>query len=262
MGAIQVRYVLFSHFKDSRKNDLFESFIKPINGEIITYSDVNDIKDYIGDTQVMPIFKDRKREVQQLVYQCKVRGFPFYFIDSGYYKSDKQLLRIVKNDYQNCKIDGKYDDERVLQHGIELQPWKKDGENIILCPSSDKVYTSYKTTKERWMENMIGYMSNHSNRNVIIREKSNDVPFSTFLQESNPFALVAYHSNTAVEAAIAGIPVFVDQQNPAMPIANGNPSLIEKPHYLDRERWINWLSYKVFTFEEIFNGHAWELLGC
>jgi hypothetical protein len=75
------------------------------------------------------------------------------------------------------------------------------------------------------------------------------------------WACVTFSSNAAVEAALAGVPVFAcDEGSMALPIANRDLSEIERPALPDREQWAFDLAYAQWTLQEFANGSCWQHL--
>ncbi len=68
-------------------------------------------------------------------------------------------------------------------------------------------------------------------------------------------AVVTFNSNSAVDAAIRGIPVFVaDKGSMALGVANTDLSSIENPSTFPRQKWVNDLAYSQWTLSEIAEG--------
>lgn len=69
---------------------------------------------------------------------------------------------------------------------------------------------------------------------------------------------VTWNSNSAVEAAIAGVPVVaMDRGSMAWDVAGHS---LELPHRPDREAWAAHLAWKQWRLEEVAEGKAWEAL--
>jgi hypothetical protein len=77
----------------------------------------------------------------------------------------------------------------------------------------------------------------------------------------NAHCVVTWNSNSAVEAAIYGKPVFAfDEGSMVWEIANKSLLDLDTPKYPDRKQWANNLAYCQWTLEEIRNGDAWRHL--
>jgi hypothetical protein len=73
--------------------------------------------------------------------------------------------------------------------------------------------------------------------------------------------VVTWNSNSAVEAAILGKPVFAfDEGSMAWEIANKTLLDVDTPNYPDRKQWAHNLAYSQWTLSEIGNGEAWRHL--
>lgn len=83
-----------------------------------------------------------------------------------------------------------------------------------------------------------------------------------FLEDApDTHAVVTFNSNTAVEAALYGLPVFAaDHGSMAWEIANKDLSKLDNPDTPEREQWINDLAYTQWTPEEMRAGLAWRHL--
>ena len=65
---------------------------------------------------------------------------------------------------------------------------------------------------------------------------------------------MTHSSNVAVEAVIAGVPVFVANSSACEPVGMTDFSRIESPIYPNREPWLAHLAYSQFSYEEIESG--------
>lgn len=68
-----------------------------------------------------------------------------------------------------------------------------------------------------------------------------------------------YSSNTAVDAVLAGVPSFSFSENSmAWDVTEHTPGVMPKP--VDRDKWCAWLAWRQWTWEEIRNGQAWDVI--
>lgn len=171
--------------------------------------------------------------------------------------------RLSKNS-RTCHEIMEFDNERLGKLNIELKPWRKSGEHIVVAPMSKYVaqYLSDETgivDADLWLSRQIHALSTLTDRQIIIRPKDASEPLSKILE--NAWALVCYDSNSAVDAAIMGIPVFCAKTAAAAPVGNIFLNDIESPGMPDREKWLAWLANQQFTIKEIENGTAKAVLG-
>ena len=77
----------------------------------------------------------------------------------------------------------------------------------------------------------------------------------------NCYALVTHDSNIAVEAIMAGVPVFVTGTSPAQVFGNVDLFTIVEPRMeFDRWEWLSILANNQWTLNEIRDGMAYETL--
>lgn len=148
--------------------------------------------------------------------------------------------------------------DRLNRLKLPIKPWKKDGKHIVLVPMSSYTGKFTNVNPTQWLNHMIGILSQFTDRDIIIKPKNDGREFQEVLKDA--FAVVATDSNAAVEAAIAGIPVFTSTTSAAYAISEVALQNIEQPKYPDREEWLKLLSYSQFTLAEIESGFAKETL--
>jgi hypothetical protein len=125
-----------------------------------------------------------------------------------------------------------------------------------------------------WISNTIKEIRQHTDRPIKIRSHprypfnfNNSIPnvlksipkridivqdFYDFDQElSNAHCVVNWSSNPAIEAALAGVPVFTGPDSLAYAVANNSFDTIETPIKPDRQQWANDLAYTEWTVDEI-----------
>ncbi len=182
----------------------------------------------------------------------------FYYLDHAYLGRG-QYYRATVNDEQIGAggVIGFGDDKRLERLGVTIEPWRKDGRNILVCPPGAEFMRCRGLSSRKWFNNAARLIRFYSDRQIVVREKpARGVaakPLAVALRDV--FAVVAYASNVAVEAALAGIPVFVDGPSAARPIAGTDFSKIEKPIYHDcRREWAAWLAANQWTLEEFRRG--------
>lgn len=183
---------------------------------------------------------------------------------NGTFTIDPHLsyFRLCKNS-RTCHEIMDFDDSRLQSLTIPLKPWRKTGSHIVVAPLSSHVAGYLSDERGRvdadlWTAKRISELSQLSDRQIIIRPKDANVPLSKTLE--NAWALVTYDSNSAVDAAIMGIPVFVASHAAAAPVGNLILNDIENPAMPDRERWLAWLANQQFSLNEIESGAAKAIL--
>lgn len=168
------------------------------------------------------------------------------------------------------------DDTRANQLGLNLRPWRQNGDHILLCLQHDK--------SEQWKDQpalkdyvikSVQEIRKFSNRKIIVRPHPRcpllnlpvldnvgyEVPrqinntYDDFdLNFSNAWAVISYSSNPGIHAVMNGIPAFVSEQSLAYDVANKNLSTINNPSMPDRQQWLNDYAHTEWTVEEISQG--------
>ena len=148
-----------------------------------------------------------------------------------------------------------HDAERFERHGLTIRPWREEGRHILVAGMSAKAAFAEQLHPNRWEEETIGRLRKLTKRPIIYRPKPNwmgakQIPGTTFDRETrigdalrDCHAIVTHHSNVAVDALLAGVPVFCEKGAASL-LSNHNLSTIERPLMPDgREQWAYNLAY-------------------
>jgi hypothetical protein len=204
----------------------------------------------------------------------------FYFIETGYlgnYRCDnnqtgrKIYHRIEKNSMQQSRImdvpDDRWRELCSFNPALNYNGWKKPGSKILLIMSTEKPFEYYGTTKDEWVNSTIAALRQHSDREIVIREKAgrgertNDTIYDAL--DKDIHAVVTYNSIAAVEAIQYGIPAFCTAPTAASAVSTGDFSQIENPHKPSEDviyKWLSSVAYGQFSLNEILTGQAWNLV--
>lgn len=168
------------------------------------------------------------------------------------------------------------DDSRVNELGIQLRPWRMQGDHILICLQHDKS-EQWKNmpTLENYVLETVQKIRQYTNRKIIVRShprcllpaqlRLNNVFYETpkqientyddfDLNFNNAWAVVSWSSNPGIHAVMNGIPAFVGEQSLAYDVANHDFSTIELPIMPDRTQWLNDYANTEWTTEEIAQG--------
>lgn len=169
------------------------------------------------------------------------------------------------------------DDSRVKKLGINLKPWKYDGENILVCGQHDKsLQWKNKEPMSTWVTGIIDTIRKHTDRPIIFRphprcplpaiehefdnvKRQNpihvDGTYDDFdINFQNVWATVCWSSNPGIHSVIQGVPAFTGPSSLAFDVSEQNLQNIENPLYPDRLQWLNDYSFTEWTVEEISQG--------
>lgn len=193
--------------------------------------------------------------------QAQAEGRDWYYGDHGFFGRGT-YYRIAKNAYQH---DGAPDGDEVDYARLErlqlaIAPWQKSGRHVLVCPPDERFAKLHGFKAAIWTKNVIETLKRHTDRPIILRPRlGTRAPLAVAL--SDCWALVTYSSNAAVEAVLAGVPVFCTARCGASYMARTDLSRIEDPLMLEgREKWAATLAANQWTLEEIEAGMAWERL--
>lgn len=167
----------------------------------------------------------------------------------------------------------KPDFSRLSNQDVAIHPYRRRGQNILLIGMSHKAAKTCGYRPGEWERKTAIEIRKYTNRPIIYRPKPSDkfavpIPDTEFLSGSLPFqdaldnvhAVVARHSNAAVEALLYGVPVFVED-GVALSMAQTDLSLIESPYYPeDREGWAADIAWTQWTLEEMQTAEPWDHL--
>jgi hypothetical protein len=167
-------------------------------------------------------------------------------------------FRIVPNGRYYAPHMLQMPDDRFQKLGIELKPWKKEGEYILVCPVSRHVAALEGFNAQTWMNDVCATLHRCTDRRVVVKPKDSDVSLESVLGRA--WALVTMDSNAAIDAAVAGVPVFCSVRCAAAEVGNIDLRQIESPKYPDRLQHFSNLAYSQFTYEEITSGYAQHIL--
>lgn len=206
---------------------------------------------------------------------CVNQHVPWLFTDMPYFNrwmgehtADSCHWRMIPNGLHENKVSD-YPNDRARSLGLDLKEWRKSGSHILIAPSSDTL-TRWITGQlaNDWMKDTVTELKKHTDRPIVIRRKPRKNGISGPMVETKSvaddlkdcWAVITLASIVGVEAAVAGIPVISHAASATGPISTDQLSNIEKPRLPERQAWLNTLTYRQFTKEEIRSGLAHEVL--
>lgn len=175
------------------------------------------------------------------------RGKEWIYFDHSYFNRGwhKGNFRVIRNGFHLTKILDRPDD-RLKKFGVEIEPWRKTGREIVIIPPSQAQIAMYEN--DSWLVETESRLSQITDRPVTCKT-SKQTPLRDFLVDA--WAVVTFASVAGVEAALMGIPVFSTDQCPSWPIS-GSLENIESPNYAENRReWASSLCYASWNWEEM-----------
>lgn len=165
--------------------------------------------------------------------------------------------------------------------GFDLQPWRNNGQHILICLQRNGGWSMGKLNVMDWCNSVIQTLSNYTDRKIIVRAHPGDRRAKDYLKLNYPnvsisknnsivddlknaWATITYNSSPGVASAIEGVPVFVLDKEPrksqAYDVANFDLAKIESPDKPERQQWIEKISMCHFNFDELRQGIAWNII--
>jgi len=216
--------------------------------------------------------------------QC---GRTWYYGDNGYFRAGKKegcYFRITRNDLQH---DGSGElprphwqaRERWERLGLTIQPWRADGGHILICPPARLFGATFGFSADKWLHMTLKTLGKYTKRELRVRAKvkfDDTLPYSLVDRKGRPeapvptnftddlagaWALVTHSSNVAVEALLAGVPVFCTDRCGASAMASNDLHQIENPRMDgNRLKWASVLANNQWTLAEMRDGTCWRML--
>lgn len=194
-----------------------------------------------------------------LLCQARAEGRDWWYGDHGYFGRG-EYFRVTHNALQH---DGWGDAEpdRFSAFGLPIKPWRTEGGHILLCPPDDVFAGLLGFSGSAWADNVVAELRRHTDRPILTRarDQANSRPLSTDLKGC--WALVTHSSNAAIEAAMAGVPVFCTAPCAGLALGTGDLSRIEAPELPLRELVLWKLAESQWTLDEIASGLCWDAIG-
>lgn len=194
-------------------------------------------------TSVFGIYDDTARVLME-------GGHDFIYFDHSYFKRGwhNGNFRAVRGDVHLTKLLNRPDD-RLKRWGVQIEPWRKTGSEIVVIPPSERQQAIYNNST--WLMDTLERLSHITDRPVTTKHGK----FSSLREFcANAWAVVTYASVAGVEAAFMGIPVFPTERCPSRPVSAGPLEAIETPEYSEaRHALACSLSYASWNAEEMRN---------
>jgi hypothetical protein len=209
------------------------------------------------------VFYGVRPAVAHLWRQAKQQGRDWYYIDNAYLDAHRErCFRVTKNAVQ---VQGPFVlpvDHEWLSGTIKVAPWRKRGDHIVVCPQSEEYMRVVAEWPGDWLAVVTQELRRLTARPLRIRKKGETRPLAEDLKDA--WALVTHTSAAAIEAAIAGVPVFVTGPCAAACISMNQglcsfKRIEERPAGPDiRATWLEGLVRLQWSVDEIRAGAAWR----
>jgi len=195
--------------------------------------------------------------------QAKAEKRDVYYIDNAYFDGARErYFRVTRNALQADGLQACWGGDREARFkvlGLTVQPWRPSGEHIVICPQTDEFMRVMGGFEGDWVAMVTAELRKYTDRELRVRRKDERRPLSEDLRGA--WALVTHMSCAAVEALLAGVPVFCTGRCAARWMGTSDLSFIEAPIYPERrEEWAAVLAANQWTEPEFRDGTAWGAL--
>jgi hypothetical protein len=211
------------------------------------------------------VFYGVRPHQKRLLAQAQAEGRDWYYIDNAYFDATREkYFRVTRNRLQHHGV-GESNGRRFAALNITLQPWRKRGAHVLVCPQSNEFLDLFCPEGAAWTALTVDRLRLVTDREIRVRQwRSDKVEWYRTLPEdlNNCWALVTFSSASAITAMLSGVPAFVTGEDCiSRVVANTDLETIEHPHYWnDLRPWCNVVADNQFTVSEIMGGEAWQQL--
>ena len=161
---------------------------------------------------------------------------------------------------------------------IDLKPWRKNGNHILLCLQRNGGWSMKGTSVVDFFNQTVSNIRKYSNRPIIVRTHPGDKKSTIYAQQlkgknitlsnkqtlvedlQNAWCTVVYNSSPSVASVIEGVPTFVLdlEHSQSAQVSNNELSDIENPIMPERLEWVQKLAQCHWNNEDLISGSAWN----
>jgi hypothetical protein len=192
-------------------------------------------------------------------------NFPFWFIDSGYtnfIESNKKWHRLIRNHLHfNNQFVAPAD--RLKNFTEFPQPWRKDGKKILIVEPGPFAASIMHVDAKLWTDYVVTELKKYTDRPIEVRSKINKKIRTSLYQtliNGDYYCTVSINSNSAVESIWAGIPAITIDKHVSNSVTRNSLAQINDLYYGPLGDWLAWLSYCQFTYNELIDGTALDII--
>lgn len=174
-----------------------------------------------------------------------------------------------------CYPDRDLDPWRPAQLEIDLQPWRKQGEHVLIAMQrTDSEQWTGMPRSDQWLQQTVDTVRQYTDRPIVVRNHPRQavtIPdgcrhwqpravagtydcFDFDDSIADAWAVVNWNSGPGSQAVIAGVPAFVGVDSLAAPVGNCDLAAIENPVMPDRSKWLLKVAHTEWTVDEIASG--------
>jgi len=192
-------------------------------------------------------------------------NYPFWFIDSGYtnfIETHKKWHRLVQNHLHHYKEFIPPSDRLNIFPKYPL-PWRSTGHSILIIEPGTFAANIFKIDLATWKKNLEETLRQYTDKPIVFREKTPKKQRENLYQhllDEDYYCVININSNAANEAIWAGIPIITLDKHISNHVSRTKLQDINNLFRGNIGNYLAMLSYSQFTFEELMNGTATEII--
>jgi len=221
------------------------------------------------------LWRGRMRSNIDVWHHYRDSGRPVVVLEVGNLQRGRTWRMGVNGVTASAQWCPSQDTARPSRLGLNLTPWRGQGSHVLIaCQRADSQQWQGQPRADVWLDTVIRTLRQHTQRPIRVRPHPRyRQPLPAGVQVSRPrpltntydsfdfdsdlrgaWAVVNWNSGPAVQAAMAGVPVFVGPDSLARAVGNQDFSLIESPVMPDRGQWLIDISHTEWTTDELASG--------
>jgi hypothetical protein len=193
------------------------------------------------------------------------KRLPFWFIDSGYtnfLEPNKRWHRLLRNHLHY----GKYFDapaDRLSNFKSFPRPWREGGDIIYVIEPGPFAADIFHVNLTTWKYDVEKELRKYTDRKIRFREKAPKRERTNLYKEladDDYYCVISINSNAATESIWQGVPAITLDRHITNPVTVNQISDINNLYRGRIADWLCMLSYSQFTYDELIDGTALEIL--
>lgn len=190
---------------------------------------------------------------------------PFWFIDSGYtnfLEPNKKWHRLVRNHLHYSTYFDAPPDRLHYLPSFPL-PWRDSGDKILIIEPGNFAAAIFHVNINEWKYNIVKELRNYTDKKIVFRPKINKKIRESLHQQlldNDYYCTISINSNSAIESIWTGVPAITLDKHISNPVTVSKLSDINSLYRGPLGNWLAWLTYNQFTFDELINGTAVNLI--
>lgn len=252
--------IILTAYKTSNKNN----FVKGVGLRLDPTAEFVR-RDTYADAKLNCVIRNTVGNETLLLEKLKYQ-YPFWFIDSGYtnfLETSKKWHRICHNHIHPGDIKKLPPVDRLTNIESFPHQWRSGGEKILIIEPGHFAAGVFEIDIHAWTNEVINILKQYTDKPISVRpklEKKSRPSLYKELLDDDYYCVINLNSNAAVEAIWAGVPAITLGKHISNSVTRNKLSDINNLHRPHLAEWLCKLSYSQFTYEELLNGTAIDIV--